>query len=146
MESGETKSSDKILSKLGLPYWSARVPESDYLHDLPVDSDSPERRRPAESLGTAAQILAERIRANAAKVGDTAENSGKIIAAWRLTAGKLAEKFVPERYVAGVLYIAGGNSAEVFEFRRLHQRKLETAAKRHPEFSGLRQIRIRAAR
>lgn len=149
MNEEPTKRAKRFIESLGLPARGPRLaaPVGDWT-GLPVDSDAPDRRRDIKPIGAAVGLLAERLgvsapKAPAADGGEVVEEA--LLAAWSKAAGELAKRLVPEKYVGGILYVVGGNSAELFEIRRTKLRGIEAAARKLAPFAALRQIRIRAA-
>ncbi len=56
---------------------------------------------------------------------------------------ELAARLKPEMYDKNILYDLARNNAGLFEIRQFKLRGLESRAKKHPAFAGLRQIRVR---
>lgn len=144
------KRAKPFLDRIGLKSRAARLKPCDDGSGLPFDADAPQRRRDVPPIGVAIGTLADKLGvAIPADEGPTpaagapaAEET--LLAAWRETAGPLADKLVPEKFTGGILYVLGGTSAEIFEIRRTKLRAIEAKAKTLAPFAGLRQIRIKS--
>ena len=130
--------------KKRLPPWmrSVAVPAVDDASGLPTDADAPQRRRPVVPLSEAVNHVLKRFGVDA-RVQDTALLDA-MLRAWPEVAGPdLTVRLKLEKYDKNILYVLARNNAELFEIRQFKLRALEARAKKHPAFSGLRQIRIR---
>ena len=130
--------------KKRLPLWmrSVSMPAVDDASGLPADADAPQRRRPVVPLSEAVNHVLKRFGVDA-RVQDTALLDA-MLRAWPEVAGPdLAARLKPEKYDKNILYVLARNNAELFEIRQFKLRALEARAKKHPAFTGLRQIRVR---
>ncbi len=132
-----------FVDKLGFRGAAAPAPLVLDATGLPVDSDAPQRRRPARSIGSAATDLIASFEKAALK--EAAADGEAMLQAWPEVAGPLADRVRPERFVSGTLFAAVATNAELFEIRRLKLRGLLEKAKRHPAFAGIVKISLRVA-
>lgn len=142
---GAAKKPRPLVARLGLPMRGPRVADCADASGLPVDADAPAKRREIRPVGETIAALAERLGVRMA--AETAEGGmgESIVAAWGEAAGALADRFRPEKYVGGILYVTGGTTAELFELRRSKLPAIEKKAKTLAPFAKLRQIRLSAA-
>ena len=130
--------------KKRLPPWmrSVRMPVIDDASGLPPDADAPQRRRPVIPLGEAVNKVLKRFGVDV-HVQDTALLDA-MLRAWPEVAGPdMTMRLELEKFDKGILYVLARNNAELFEIRQFKLRGIEARAKKHPAFSGLRQIRVR---
>lgn len=133
----------QLVCRLGLPASGPRIAECNDATGLPVDPDAPVKRREIRPVGEAIATLAEKFGIQGAETAEGAMAEA-IVAAWREVAGPLADRFAPEKYVSGILYVSGGSTPELFEIRRSQLPAIEKKAKKLAPFARLRQIRISA--
>lgn len=133
----------QLVCRLGLPASGPRIADFSDATGLPVDDDAPVKRREIRPVGEAIATLAEKLGIQEAQTAESAMAEA-IVAAWREAAGPLADRFLPEKYVGGILYVSGGSSPELFEIRRSKLPAIEKKARKLAPFAKLRQIRISA--
>lgn len=120
---------------------SVRMPEPEDASGLPFDADIPSRRRPVRPFSEAVNAVLSHFGMDG-KVADAA-GLDAMLRAWPEVAGpELAPRLKPDRYDKGFLYVTVGSNAELFEIRQFKLRAIEARAKKHPAFTGLRQIRL----
>jgi len=105
---------------------------------LPEDADHPGRRREPTPMRVLVEQTVKRL-----KLPDQDLWRDELSRVWsQIVPPEFASVVRPGKWDCGVLYLFVANSARLFEFQRIHLRKIETELRRHFDATRLKQVRV----